>query len=439
MPVTLIATAAGAAALGFILAWLWQTRRLHSLKIQLAVATEKSARVPELESRLLEKSDRLDALQREHAALQTRLEQERERMAEKLELMREAEARLSERFENLANRIFEEKSRLFAERGQTQMDGLLSPLREQLGEFKRRVDEIHVDDARDRASLRQEIKTLQEQSRHIEQEAVNLTRALKGDKKAQGNWGEMILERVLERSGLRKGVEYETQESLRDAEQKLFRPDVVVHLPEGKHIVIDSKVSLVAYERYTALESDEEREAALRAHLKAVREHVKTLGRKDYAGLAGLNSPDFVLMFTPIEAALLLAFQHDDALFDDAFAERVVIVAPTTLLATLRTIDNVWRHERQNENAKALVAKASAMHEKFRGFLVDMEKLGQQLGGVHKTYEAAMNKLAQGRGNLVSLASGFEELGVKIAKPLPKETLERAGLDAGRDRDAETE
>lgn len=424
---TLIATAA--AAFGFVLAWLWQTRRLHALKIQLAVAAEKSARIPELESRLAQTSDRFNALQREHAALQIRLEQERERMAEKLELMRDAEARLSERFENLANRIFEEKSRLFAERGQTQMDSLLSPLREQLGEFKRRVDEIHVDDARDRASLRQEIKNLQEQTRQIERDAVNLTRALKGDKKAQGNWGEVILERVLERSGLRKGTEYETQVGLRDDGQRLFRPDAIVRLPEGKHIVVDSKVSLVAYERYIALEAEAEREAALRAHVKAVREHVKTLGSKDYSGLAGLRSPDFVLMFMPIEAALLLAFQHDDALFDDAFAERVVIVAPTTLLATLRTVENVWRRERQNENAKALAAKAGAIHEKFRGFVTDMEKLGQQIGGLHKTYEAAMNKLAQGRGNLVSLTGSFEELGVKIAKPLPRETLERAGLE----------
>ena len=415
--------------IGYAIATLITSRRLQTLKIALAVAQERTSRVPELEDQLHDKSTRLEQLQREQAVLRTQLVEQRKSLDEKLALLQQAEAQLTAQFENLAHRILEEKAQTFAERNKAQLDGLLTPFRLQLGEFKQRVDEIHVDDARDRASLRQEIKHLQEQTRQINEDAVNLTRALKGDKKVQGTWGEMILERVLERSGLRRGVEYEIQGGFRDGDQRLFKPDVIVRLPEGKDIIIDSKVSLVAYERYARLDDGPERDAALREHILAVRKHVKTLGGKDYALLKGLRSLDFVLMFLPIEAAFLLAFQHDDALFDDAFADNIVIVTPTTLLATLRTVENIWRYERQNENAKAIAEKAGAVYDKLRGFLEDMEKLGVQIGGLHKTYDEAMNKLTQGRGNLVRQAESFVELGVKVGKSLPKATLERAGMD----------
>ena len=402
--------------------------RLHALKVHLALAQDQAGRVPTLEARLEDRSQQCECLQQEHARLQARMEAERRSHDEKLALLQRAEQQLTAQFQNLANRILEEKAQTFAERNRVQLDGLLTPFREQLGEFRKKVDEIHVDDARDRASLRQELSHLREQTRQINQDAVNLTKALKGDKKIQGTWGEMILERVLEQSGLRNGIEYETQGGFRDAENRLFRPDVIVRLPEDKDIVIDSKVSLSAYERYASLEDGPARDAALREHVQAVRNHVKSLGQKDYAGLQGLRSLDFILMFMPIEAAFTLAFQHDEALFADAFAHHIVIVTPTTLLATLRTVENIWRYERQNENARKIADKAAAIYDKLRGFLEDMEKLGNQLDTVHRTYEEALGKLSRGRGNLIRQAESFVELGVKVGKTLPKSMLDRAGV-----------
>jgi DNA recombination protein RmuC len=431
-PVPFSAALAGLLGLLFgilIAAWRNQ-KRVHALRTALAVANERTSRIAGFESQLQEKNALIETLRTQHTALQTRLEAERVGMEEKLALLRNAEVQLIVQFENLANKVLEEKSQKFTEQNKTQLDGLLAPFREQLGDFRKKVDDMHLDEAKDRASLRQEIQSLRQQTQQINQEAINLTRALKGDKKIQGAWGEMILERVLERSGLRRGVEYETQGGFRDADKRLFKPDVIIHLPEGKDIVIDSKVSLVAYERYAGLDDGPEREAALRDHIQAVRNHVKTLGQKDYAGLCGLRSLDFILMFMPIEAAFLLAFQHDEKLFNDAFANQIVIVTPTTLLATLRTIENIWRYERQNENAKVIADKAAAVYEKLRGFLEDMEKLGNQLNAVHRTYDDAMNKLTRGRGNLVRQAESFVELGVKVSKNLPKTMMEQAGIDA---------
>lgn len=405
-------------------------KRMHALNTALAVADERTSRLAGLESQLEEKAALIETLRNQHTALQTRLEAERAGMEEKLGLLRNAEAQLIAQFENLASKILEEKSQKFTEQNKTQLDGLLTPFRDQLGDFRKKVDDMHLDEVKDRASLRQEIQSLRQQTQQINQEAINLTRALKGDKKVQGAWGEMILERVLERSGLRRGIEYETQGGFRDADNKLFKPDVIIHLPEAKDIVIDSKVSLVAYERYATLDDGAEREGALRDHIQAVRHHVKTLGQKDYAGLNGLRSLDFILMFMPIEAAFLVAFQHDEKLFNDAFTNQIVIVTPTTLLATLRTIENIWRYERQNENAKAIADKAGAVYEKLRGFLEDMERLGNQLNSVHRAYDDAMNKLTRGRGNLVRQAESFVELGVKVSKNLPKTMLEQAGVDA---------
>lgn len=427
----------GAALLsGLLLGWLLSRLRqrrhsetLHGLQTELAVAEEKAGRIPVLEEESSRKSARIETLQARCASLEARLESERESTEEKLGLLRDAEARLFAQFDSLAQRILDEKTRKFTEQNRTQLDGLLGPFREQLGDFRKKVDEMHVHDAKDRASLKQEIESLRQQTQRINEEAVNLTRALKGDKKLQGNWGELILEKVLEQSGLRKGVEYETQGSFRDGDQRLFRPDVIVRLPEGRDIVIDSKVSLVAYERCCGLDDGPERDAALREHVQAVRNHIKGLAQKDYSGLAGLRSLDFILLFMPIEAAFMLAFQHDEGLFSDAFGHRIVVVTPTTLLATLRTIENLWRYERRNENAKLIADRAGAIYDKLRGFVEDLEKLGVQLNGAQRTYEDAMNKLVRGRGNLVGQAERFVELGVKVNKRLPKSVLERAERD----------
>ena len=407
--------------------------RIYSLRTALAVAEEKAARIPALESNLAEKNRQLESARTERAELRTRLENEEKNTEEKLALLRNAEVQLFAQFENLAQKILEEKTQKFTEQNKSQLDGVLTPFREQLGDFRKKVDEMHLHDAKDRASLRQEIENLRQQTQRINQEAVNLTRALKGDKKLQGAWGELILERVLEQSGLRKGIEYETQGGYRDGDNRLFRPDVIVHLPEGKDIVIDSKVSLVAYDRCCALDEGPERELEVREHVQAVRNHIKTLAQKDYAGLSGLRSLDFILLFMPIESAFMLAFQHDDKLFSDAFASNIVVVTPTTLLATLRTIENIWRYERRNENARLIAEKAGSIYDKLRGFVEDLEKLGAQLGSVHKTYDDAMNKLTRGRGNLIRQAESFVELGAKVNKRLPKSILDKIDLDAEDD------
>jgi DNA recombination protein RmuC len=405
-----------------------------------AGAEQQCRQIPALEQRLAAQAAENQSLAQalsdartSLAELQTRMEEERKATEEKLGLLRNAEAQLVAQFESLAGKILEEKSRKFTEQNRTQLDSVLNPFREQIGEFRKKVDDMHLHDAKDRASLRQEIQGLRDQTQQINREAANLARALKGDRKTQGNWGEMILERVLEQSGLRKGIEYETQGSFRDAEQRLLRPDVIVRLPEGKDIVVDSKVSLSAYERYANLEEGSERELALAEHIQAVRAHIKSLSGKDYSELTGLRSLDFVLLFMPIEAAFMAAFQHDEKLFSDAFESGIVVVTPTTLLATLRTIGNIWRYERQNENARVIADKAGKLYDKLRGFVEDLEKLGTQLAGVHKTYDEAMNKLTSGRGNVIRLASGLAELGVKVSKPLPKSITERAGLDEDSD------
>lgn len=407
--------------------------RVYSLSTGLAVAEEKAERIPLLESRLAETSQQLTAARTECAELRTRLENEEKNTEGKLALLRNAEVQLFTQFENLAQKILEEKTQKFTEQNKSQLDGVLTPFREQLGDFRKKVDEMHLHDAKDRASLRQEIENLRLQTQRINQEAVNLTRALKGDKKLQGAWGELILERVLEQSGLRKGIEYETQGGYRDGENRLFRPDVIVHLPEGKDIIIDSKVSLVAYDRCCSLDDGPERESAVREHVLAVRNHIKTLAQKDYSGLNGLRSLDFILLFMPIESAFMLAFQHDDKLFSDAFSSNIVVVTPTTLLATLRTIENIWRYERRNENAKLIADKAGSIYDKLRGFVEDLEKLGTQLSSVHKTYDDAMNKLTRGRGNLIRQAESFVELGAKVNKRLPKSILEKVDLDVEDD------
>jgi DNA recombination protein RmuC len=407
--------------------------RIFALRTGLAVAEEKAERIPLLESKLAEKSQQLEVARTECAELRTRLESEEKKTEEKLALLRSAEVQLFAQFENLAQKILEEKTQKFTEQNKNQLDGVLNPFREQLGDFRKKVDEMHLHDAKDRASLRQEIENLRQQTQRINQEAINLTRALKGDKKLQGAWGELILERVLEQSGLRRGIEYETQGGYRDGDNRLFRPDVIVHLPEGKDIIIDSKVSLVAYDRCCSLDDGPERELAVREHVQAVRNHIKTLAQKDYSSLNGLRSLDFILLFMPIESAFMLAFQYDDKLFSDAFASNIVVVTPTTLLATLRTIENIWRYERRNENAKLIADKAGSIYDKLRGFVEDLEKLGTQLSSAHKTYDDAMNKLTRGRGNLIRQAESFVELGAKVNKRLPKSILEKVDLDVEDD------
>lgn len=397
------------------------------LLTDLAVAEERLRQLEGKEAECRQLQQQLSETQSAHADLQARLQEQAKNTAEKLQLLQQAEAQLKIQFEHLAGRIFEERSKQLSEHNKTSMEHIVTPLRQQLGDFKQRVESLYDSETKDRISLRQEIVSLRRDTEKMNQEALNLTRALKGSKKTQGNWGEMILEKVLERSGLRKGIEYETQGAFRDGDNKQFKPDVIVRLPENKDVVIDSKVSLLAYESYCSTEDEQERNAALKAHIEAVRAHIKGLSGKDYSSLKGLRSLDFVLLFMPIEAAFVAAFQADEKLFNDAFEHKIVVVTPTTLLATLRTVENIWRYERQNENARAIADKAGALYDKIRGFADDLDKLGKQLTTVHQTYDGIMNKLTTGQGNLIRQASSFVDLGVKVKKEFPKTLTELAG------------
>nr|WP_092022088.1 DNA recombination protein RmuC [Marinobacter zhejiangensis] len=407
-----------------------------------------------LQAEIRTRREGTEHLQREHTELQQRyerlstelsdvrialkesevtLEKELRGAREKLELLEHNRDALKQEFENLANKIFEQKHERFSQQARTSIDTLLNPFRDQLQDFRKRVEDVYTTETKDRQALRSEIKSLQELNRQITEEAANLTRALKGDKKIQGNWGELILERVLERSGLRKGIEYETQGSYRDADGSLLRPDVIVHLPDQRNLVVDSKVSLVAYQQWINEEDETIRGEALKAHVEAVRNHIRTLSEKDYSQLNGLHSPDFVLLFMPIEPAFVAAFQQDENLFAEAFERKIIVVTPTTLLATLRTIENIWRYERQSQNARRIAERAGAVYDKLRVFVEAMEKMGSQLQTVQGTYDSAMNTLTRGRGNLISQASRFVELGVRVKKELPKSILDQAEVDAGDD------
>ena len=385
----------------------------------------------QLASRRSELSEELESVRMVLRERDVTLEKERKSTTEKLELLERNRDALKQEFENLANRIFEQKSERFTQQTRTSLDTLLNPFRDQLQDFRKRVEDVYTTETRDRQALRSEIKSLQDLNRQITEEAANLTRALKGDKRIQGNWGELILERVLEKSGLRKGMEYDTQGSYRDADGQLLRPDVVVHLPDRRNLIIDSKVSLLAYQQWVTEDDDIQRESHLQAHVEAVRQHIRSLSEKDYSQLNGLHSPDFVLLFMPIEPAFVAAFQHDENLFAEAFEKKIIVVTPTTLLATLRTIENIWRYERQSQNARMIADRASAVYDKLRVFVEALEKMGGQLQTVQATYDGAMNTLTRGRGNLISQASKFVELGVRVKKELPRTITDQA--DAGGD------
>jgi len=427
---TNVLTALGlGAVLGLLIMGLWSQRTQRELEQSLLIAKEKLVILDE-RSQLCEAQQ--EELTRAHiltAQLQARLEEQQKHGSEKLKLLQDAEAQLKLQFESLANQIFDTKSKQFKEQNNQSLNEIVSPLKDQLGDFKKRIEHVYEHETRDRVTLREEISQLRQDTQKMNQEALNLTRALKGDNKTQGNWGEMILEKVLEESGLRKGVEYDPQGSFRDDDNSLFKPDVIIRLPGDKDVVVDSKVSLVAYERYCSTEDDGERIKALKEHSLAVRQHIKGLSEKDYSSLKGLRSLDFVLLFIPIESAFIAAFQADEKVFADAFEHKIVVVTPTTLLATLRTIENIWRYERRNENARIIAEKAGALYDKIRGFVEDLDKLGTQLSTVNKTYDGVMNKLTLGQGNLIRQASSFVELGVQVKKTIPKKISEQATLE----------
>jgi len=351
---------------------------------------------------------------------------------EKILLLEKNKEQLKFEFEHLANQIFEDKRRKFSLDSQESLGNILNPLKTQLEGFHKKIDDVYNNEGKERASLKTEIERLYLLNQKITEEAANLTDALKGNNKIQGAWGELQLDMILSQSGLQKGRDYLREHSIKE-DGKTQRPDFIINLPEGKHVVIDSKMSLKDYARYIAAQSAAEKESAIKAHVSSIRSHIRGLGDKAYHQLKGVDTPDFVLMFLPIESAFALAFQVDDQLFSDAFEQRVVVVTPTTLLATLRTIGNLWSIERQNQNARKLADHAGKVYDKFRILVENMEKLGDQLNTVRTTYDNTWSSLKTGRGNLLSQAQKFVELGVRVKRELPSSVLEDVELDLDLD------
>lgn len=388
-----------------------------------AQIVEREQRIEQLLQRIEQIQQREAGANNELAALRSTLEQSERAAEEKLKLLGEAKQQLSHEFQTLAQRIFDEKSERFTKQNRESIEGTLNPLREQLLEFRKRVEDVYDKENKDRASLRTELGHLKELNQRMSIEALNLTRALKGDNKTQGNWGEIVLERVLEESGLRKGHEYETQVALENSEGRRFQPDVVVHLPDSKDIVIDSKVSLIHYERYCNAENPAERDAALKQHIASVRAHVDGLSIKQYENLPGVRSLDFVLIFIPIEAAFLAAFEHDPALFRAAYEKNIIVVSPTTLLATLRTVQTIWRYERQNANAELIARQAGSLHDQFARVLEALQDVGRHLDKSRTAYELTLDRFSRGKGNMVKRVADMAKLGAKTKRGLPPELL----------------
>jgi DNA recombination protein RmuC len=371
----------------------------------------------------------LSKSQSDFAALTARMDEIKGGFQEKEKLFNETSTKLKQEFELLANKVFDAQG----SKQQQSLQLMLNPFREQIGDFKKKVEEVYQSDTKERASLLNEVQNLQKASERINAEAENLTKALKGDNKLQGNWGELVLERVLEESGLRKDYEYFVQTSSRDADGKIKRPDVVIRLPDGKDVIIDSKVNLVAYEQAVASEVDEEREQYLRQHLTALRSQIKGLSEQDYDQLPDIRSLDFVLLFIPIESAFTLAMEADRRLFTEAFNKRIMLVSPTTLMMALRIINNLWRVEKQNKNAQEIASKAGALYDKLNGVVEEVDKLGKQLTTLQGTYDNVYSRLASGRGNLVNQAEKFRKLGARVKKPIAPSLLKDLESDDPND------
>ena len=383
-----------------------------------------------------ESAQRIESLQAEtarlnenKAVLETKLELEKTQFEEKLALLKESKAELSLQFKNLANEIFDDKSKRFEERNTVALSGLLNPLQEKIKTFEKRVEDSYNAEARERFSLSNDLKKLHELNDRLGVEAANLVNALKGDNKSQGNWGEMILTTLLERSGLTKGKEYEVQVSLNSQDGARLQPDVVVHMPEGRDIIIDSKVSLKAWEAFTSADDAAERESHIKAHVQSIRSHVRGLSAKSYQNLVGVNTLDYVFLFMPIEAAYSVAIQQDPDLNQDAFERNVIFVGPATLLTTLKTVQNLWRFEQQNQNAKQIAESAGKLYDKFVGFSEDIEELGKKMEAANTSYDKAYNKLKSGRGNLISRTEKLRLLGAKTAKQHKTAVLQEALAD----------
>ncbi|RLA68484.1 MAG: DNA recombination protein RmuC [Epsilonproteobacteria bacterium] len=355
-----------------------------------------------------------------NARLLMKLESEERHNASQTEMMTVHKKEIKEEFEALAKKVFEGNSQKFAEFSKENIDSMIKPLQTQISEFKKQVSDTYNSESKDRAVLKNEIHSLKELNEKISKDAINLTKALKGESKQQGVWGEMVLEHVLEASGLRKGFEFEREVSLHTDDNEILRPDVIVHLPDNRDLIIDAKTSLVAYERYVNAEDEEHRAKYLKAHLESIKNHVTALSGKNYERLKEVNTLDFIFMFMPIEGALAVALEHDSSIYDNAFKNKILLVGPTTLLVAMRAVENVWKYERQNQNAQEIARRAGAMYDKFVGFSEDLMKISKQVDGIQTSFSAARNKLSYGKGNLVRQVEQLKDLGAQTSKKIPK-------------------
>ena len=378
--------------------------------ITLLLKQEQKRLIDELQA----ERDRLADANRELESTRSFYIAEKEKLIEQKASLEQNQEKFNKDFELIANKILEEKSTKFIEQNRTNLDIILNPLKENIKAFEDKVEKVYKAESDERNTLKGVISLLMDQSKQIQEDANNLTKALKGDSKKQGNWGEVILEKVLERSGLVRDQEYRIQASHTSAEGGRYQPDVVIDLPDDKHLVVDAKVSLVAYERSVSAETEEEREGHVKAHLASIKNHIQELSAKNYQDLYKINSPDFVLLFVPIESSFSIAVQKDAELFNFAWDRKVVIVSPSTLLATLRTIASMWKQERQNRNVFEIAEQAGFLYEKFVGFLKDMEDIGRHIGSTQKAYDGAFNKLKEGSGNMINKIENLKKLGAKV-------------------------
>ena len=432
--------------IGFVISWLILKARYAST-VSTGEAENLKQRINQLESEKARAEERENGLKDSCQKTSGELEKERtkveellssvsrmqesnnhlkEKLSEQKSEIEELQQKFTKEFENLANKIFEEKGNKFTEQNKEKLSEILNPLKEKISEFEKKVEESSKESIKGHASLKEQLEMLKNLNQQVTQEAKNLTEALKGQSKTQGNWGEFILESLLEKSGLVKGREYIVQESITSETGRRFQPDVIIKLPENRSLVIDSKVSLVAYERFVSGESEQEKQLALREHINSIRAHIKNLSGKNYQNLYQLESLDFVLMFMPIEPAFALAVQNDTTVFSDAFEMNIVIVSPSTLLATLRTIASIWRQENQNRNALEIARQSGALYDKFVGFVDDLVTIGKKIDDSKNSYVDAMKKLTDGRDNLVRKVEKIKMLGAKTSKNLPKSILDRA-------------
>ena len=407
--------------------------QINSIKVDAGKLAERIKLFEEdklsLQSDLKSEREKSEKLNSENSSLKSDYSNLQEKLSEQKSEIEKLQEKFTKEFENLANKIFEEKGNKFSEQNKEKLSEILNPLKEKISDFEKKVDETNKESIKGHASLKEQLQMLKEMNQQVTQEAKNLTTALKGQSKTQGNWGEFILESILEKSGLVKGREYVVQESLTAESGKRFQPDVIINLPENKSIIIDSKVSLVGYERFISEEDEHQKQLGLREHINSIRAHIKNLSGKNYQNLYQLESLDFVLMFMPIEPAFAYAVQNDPSLFSDAFEQNIVIVSPSTLLATLRTISSIWRQESQNKNALEIARQSGEMLDKFAAFVDDLISVGKGLVGAKDNYDRAMNKLTEGRGNLISRSEKIKKLGAKASKSLPPNILNRADID----------